>query len=93
MKKILLICIAFAAVCVASSEYTPTTGYTIREIEGWKVLVNKELLSDHADLAKDALKLLKHQLYQITRFVPDEALKEIRNISIWVEYNDPRHQC
>jgi hypothetical protein len=93
MKKILLICIAFAAVCAASSEYTPTTGYSIREIEGWIVLVNKELLSDHVDLAEDVLKLLKHQLYQITRIVPDEALKEIRNISIWVEYNDPRHRC
>ncbi|HCO93551.1 MAG TPA: hypothetical protein DIU00_06305, partial [Phycisphaerales bacterium] len=63
MKKILLICIALAAVCVASSEYTPTSGYTVREIEGWKVLVNKELLSDHADLAEDVLKLLNHQLY------------------------------
>ena len=93
MKKILLICIALSAVCFASSEYTPTTGYTVKEIEGWRVLVNKELLSDHNDLAEDVLKLLSHQLYQIARIVPDEALKEIRNVPIWVEYNAPRHRC
>ena len=93
MKKMLLICITLPAVCIASSEYTPTTGYIVREIEGWKVLVNKELLSDHAGLAEEVLKLLNHQLYQIARIVPDEALKEIRNVPIWVEYKAPRHQC
>jgi len=93
MKKILLICIALPAVCVASGDYTPTTGYIVKEIEGWRVLVNKELLSDHADLAEDVLKLLNHQLYQITRIVPDQALKEIRKVPIWVEYNAPRHRC
>lgn len=93
MKKTLLICILFTAVCTASNEYTPTSGYAAREIEGWKVLVNKELLSDHPELAEKALKLLNYQLYQVTRVVPDKALKEIRKVSIWVEYNDPRHRC
>lgn len=68
MKKILLICIALPVVCVASSEYTPTTGYIVREIEGWRVLVNKGLLSDHADLAEDVLKLLNdQQMYELLR--------------------------
>ncbi|MHC4325634.1 MAG: hypothetical protein ACYSUX_15310, partial [Planctomycetota bacterium] len=93
MNKILLICILLSAVCAASSEYTPTIGYTVSQIEGFKVLVNKELSTKHAGLEKDVLKLLSHQLYQITRVVPDEALKQIRNAPIWVEYNDPRHQC
>jgi hypothetical protein len=48
MKKIVLICIFFPAFCPASSEYTPTAGYAIRKIEGRRVLVNKQLLSDHA---------------------------------------------
>lgn len=93
MKKVILICIVLLIFCVASSEYTPTTGYKIRKIEGWKVFVNKQLLSENAQLAKDVLRLLKFQLYQITRVVPDEPLKELRGVSIWVEYKAPRHPC
>jgi len=77
----------------ASPKYTPTSDYSSRNIEGWKVLVNNELLSEHARLADDVLKLLKHQLYQITRVVPAEPLKELRRIPIWAEYKAPRHPC
>jgi len=80
MKKITLICSVLLVFCLASSKYTPTSDYTIRKVQGWKVLVNNELLSDHAQLTKDVLKLLKFQLYQITRAVPDEALMELRRL-------------
>ncbi len=93
MKKNTLICSLLLVFCLASSKYTPTSDYTIRKVQGWKVLVNNELSSGHPQLAKDVLKLLKFQLYQITRAVPDEALKELRRIPIWVEYKAPRHQC
>jgi hypothetical protein len=55
--------------------------------------VNNELLSEHAGLADDVLKLLEHQLYQITRVVPAGPLKELRRIPIWAEYKAPRHPC
>ncbi len=93
MRKAVLICVLFVVACAASGRYTPTSDYTAQEIEGWKVLVNNELSSDHSELAKDVLKLLRHQLYQITRVVPDEALEELRDVPIWVEYNAPRHPC
>jgi hypothetical protein len=93
MKKVVPVCVVLSVFCVASSKYTPTSDYTIQEIEGWKVLVNDELSSNHPDLAEKVLKLLGHQLYQITRVVPDEALKELRRIPIWVEYKAPRHAC
>ncbi|MHC4507581.1 MAG: hypothetical protein ACYTAO_01300 [Planctomycetota bacterium] len=93
MKKAVLICVVLSSFCNASSDYTPTTGYAVEEIEGWKVFVNKELLSDHAQLAEDVLKLLKFQLFQITRVVPAESLEAIRKVTIWVEYDAPRHRC
>ena len=93
MRKAVLICVLFLLVCVASGRYAPTSDYTAQEIEGWKVLVNNELSSDHSELAEDVLKLLRHQLYQITRVVPDEALEELRHVPIWVEYKAPRHRC
>ena len=93
MKKVVLICVVLFIFCVASGRYTPTADYTVQKIEGWKVLVNNQLLSGHTRLAEDVLKLLKHQLYQITRVVPDKPLKELRRVSIRVEYKAPRHPC
>ena len=93
MKKVMLICVVLLIFSVASGKYSPTSDYTVRKIEGWKVLVNNELLSGHARLAKNVLKLLKYQLYQISRIVPEEALKELRNVPIWVEYKAPEHRC
>jgi hypothetical protein len=93
MKKITLICSVLLIFCLSSAKYTPTSDYTVRKIEGWKILINNELLTGHPQLAKDTLKLLRFQLYQITRVVPKVALKEIRQIPVWVEYKAPRHQC
>jgi hypothetical protein len=93
MKKITLICSVLLIFCLASSKYTPTSDYTVKKIQGWKVLVNKELSSGHPQLATDVLKLLKFQLYQITRVVPKKPLKELRRIPIWVEYKASRHPC
>jgi hypothetical protein len=93
MKKVVLICAVLSIFCVASGRYTPTSDYTVQKIEGWKVLVNNELLSDHTRLAEDVLKLLKHQLYQIARVVPDKVLEELRRVPIWVEYKAPWHPC
>jgi len=64
MRRAILICVVISTFGYASAEYTPTTGYAVREIEGWRVLVNGELLSDHAQLTKDVLKLLEFQRYE-----------------------------
>jgi len=92
MKRAVLICIAMLASFTGASDYTPTEGYDVRKIEGWKVLVNKELL-DYPELAENVLELLKVQLYQITRVVANGPLEEIRKVPIWVEYKAPRHPC
>jgi hypothetical protein len=93
MKTTILVGLVLAQLCSAGEEYTPTSGYAVREIEGWEVLVNKQLSSHHEDAAERVLKLLGHQLYQISRAVPDEALRELRNVAIWVEYKAPQHKC
>ena len=50
--------------------FEPTSHYETRSIEGWTVLVSKAFLARQPDLADEALELLGHQLYQITRSVP-----------------------
>ncbi len=73
--------------------YTPTDRFEDRRIEGWTVLVNKELLGNQPELAERALKLLQLQLYQVVRKVPAGPLEKLRRVKIWVEEAEPRTQC
>jgi len=91
MKKTMIVGMLLMA-AVVSAGFAPMSDYSVRQIEGWKVLVNKDLLM-HSELAHDTLRLLRVQLYQITRVVPEDALEAIRKVPIWVEYNHPKHPC
>ena len=62
MKKVTLVCVAPSGLCAAVAKFAPTSDYTVREIEGWKVLVNNELLNGHSELAGQTFKLLGFQL-------------------------------
>ncbi len=93
MNKVAMFCLAMSVFCQGSSKYTPTSGYEAQNIRGWKIMVNKELLTRDADLSKKALEQLDHQLYKVTRVVPAEPLKELKKITIWVEYDAPKHAC
>jgi hypothetical protein len=73
--------------------YDPTDQYEARQVEGWRVLINKHFLAQDPSLANDTLKLLDFQLYQITRSVPAGPLAKLRKIAIWVEAAEPHHPC
>jgi hypothetical protein len=70
-----------------------TQSYEDRRIEGWSVLVNKDLVRTQPELADCALALLRVQLYKIGRAVPPPALKRLRMVRIWVEENERHHPC
>ncbi|MHC5542202.1 hypothetical protein ACYOEI_28605 [Singulisphaera rosea] len=72
--------------------FEPTNRYESRTLEGWTLLVNKTLLEDR-ELADRTLTLLRFQLYQVTRRVPEEPLKRLRSVRIWVEKEEPHHPC
>jgi len=93
MKRIALTYLTLCSFCMGAPKYDPTSDYAVKKIEGFKVLVNKELLDGHPQLAKDTLRLLEFQLYQMTRVVPKKALEKIRKVAVWVEYAHPGHRC
>jgi hypothetical protein len=72
--------------------WEPITSYRERQIEGWRVLVNKQLLAE-TNLCDATLKLMSAQLYQITRVVPAGPLAKLREIPIWIERSDERFPC
>lgn len=73
--------------------FTPTDQYEARQIEGWTVLVNKQLLQGHPELADRALRLLQEQLYQVGRKLPGGPLEKLRKIRFWVEEAESVPRC
>lgn len=78
-----------------STPYPPTSDYRVDTIEGFKVLVNKELTDEHPELEKKTLRLVEDHLYRINRVVPETALAELKKIPIWIEYRNrlDKHRC
>jgi hypothetical protein len=68
--------------------------YAVEPIEGWKVLVHRDLdAADRRALRADVVRLLTDHLYRVARAVPPPALEKLRAISIWIEVAHPRHPC
>jgi hypothetical protein len=77
----------------AKIAYEPTDRYTVQQIQGWTVLVNKSFLETQPELAKQTRALLLKQLLQVVRRVPAQAVIKLRTIHIWVEEKEPHHAC
>ena len=79
----------------AEPPYDPTSHYDKQQVQGWTVLVNRDLLADHAETAEAALELLRVKLYEIERVVPGGAVAELKQVPIWLEVRDKRgrHPC
>jgi hypothetical protein len=75
------------------AKFEPTDGYESRQVEGWTVLVNKKFLAEQPDLADRALTLLRFQLYQVSRRLPEDAVGSLREIKIWLEEDEKHHSC
>jgi hypothetical protein len=74
--------------------WDPVERYSAQKVEGWRVLVHKDLeTADRQVLRADVLRLLTDQLYRITRVAPAPAVEKLRQFPIWVEVAHPRHPC
>lgn len=87
-----LLGVGLASEAAEAPRYDPTDRYEVRQIEGWTVRVNQELLAQPA-LCAQTLRVLEWQLFQISRVVPSNALARLRAIPVWVERAHPRHRC
>jgi hypothetical protein len=74
--------------------WDPIERYVEVRIEGWRVLVHKDLdAADSSTVRADVLRLLADQLYRITRALPPPAVEKLRAFPIWIEVAHPRHAC
>ncbi|HUS92611.1 MAG TPA: hypothetical protein VM389_00605 [Phycisphaerae bacterium] len=69
----------------------PTSHYEKRELRGWTLRVNKDLLAkEHEKLYADVLAELGSHFYRIERAVPAKAVAELKKVVLWVEYDNPK---
>lgn len=70
------------ALSVASHAQTQESHVT-KDILGWTVHVNRMLLSSDSAKSERALELLKDQLEEIVRVVPEKSVIELKKVPLW----------
>ena len=90
---LLLLPVVAVAQSSAKLSYEPTANYTRRAIQGWTVLVNRNLLEGQKQLGDRAIELLRVKLFDISRAVPPAALTRLREVPIWLEFQDRGFPC
>lgn len=75
---------------VASASVTAAepTKRLVKDIEGWQVSVDAEILSvENAEVGKEALKALANHLQRVKYIVPEHRVKELQTLRIWIDWN------
>ncbi|MEM9344983.1 MAG: metallopeptidase [Planctomycetota bacterium] len=68
--------------------HSPVSAYIETEMLGWKLLVHEDLIADK-ELHKLTIDEVHHQLFRITRVVPEEKVELLRQVPIWIELKNP----
>ncbi len=74
-------------------KFAPTEDYAIESLHGWPVRVQREFARQQPKLYEQALAHLRHQLYQIEHRLPQPAIDRLKQVTIWLEENEPHHPC
>ena len=72
-----------------TAEFSAQT-HEIRNVEGWKVRVDKALLKEDPALAAEALSLAELQLRDLTWVLPKQRIEELRKVVIVLDLNHPK---
>ncbi len=84
--------------CSTAAAYIPTAKYKRHQVEGWTVHVSPQLQKWTA-FAEETIKMLRHKLHMVKRYVPEKALTQLQKVTIWVELENPNvpymtyHRC
>ena len=73
--------------------YQPNSNYRDLKLRGYTIRVNKLLMRGHAELYKQAVDVMDHQLFKIERVLSAQAIRKLQKVVIWLEYEEPHHPC
>ena len=77
-----------ATAFISSAEDAPTPAaapvYHSQVIEGWTLKINERIEKEQKEKLDKALELITLQLKEIVRVVPEEAVSEMRKVTLWM---------
>jgi hypothetical protein len=73
---------------IAKKPFVVTSHYQSRQIEGWLVRINTDLLTTHKEIGDKILELLALKLREIRNCVPPNALAALLTVPIWLGVDD-----
>jgi dipeptidyl-peptidase-4 len=76
-----------------ADELPTVVGHQTHEIEGWIVHIRDSLFETDSESTKRALELLRAQLQEIVRTVPERSLAELRKVPLWFSPEYPGVQA
>lgn len=86
-------CVLAPGQAAPQTSFVPTAQYSEQEVQGWKVRVNRHLLTDQRELGDQALRLLDRKLLDIKEEVPTPAVAKLQKITIWLGVSDGHAPC
>lgn len=63
--------------------------YETRNIQGWNIQLNRQLLTQERELTQEAIALLDVKLQNIKRVIPSQHHQFLQSVTIWVEKATP----
>ena len=77
-----------------NEDWEPVPGYKYREIEGFRLLVHKEVIEEDKKSTdkRKPLEVLQIELGMIVRDLPPRYVTNLRTIPIWVEWDMKKHE-
>ncbi len=78
----------YSLVSAQDNTASPVT-WSLCTLEGWNVSINEQLQKDDPQRLAMALDLLSKQLQEIVRGVPRDAVKRLRDVTLWISPEYP----
>lgn len=84
-----LVCLGWLVKTSSAEAYTPTQDYLTRTVQGWQIKISPELYYQHPDDYRQLARLLSQKLIEHKRVLPAWANYRLKNMTFWLEWNDP----
>jgi len=91
MRTRLFVLLAASLIAPAADAFEPTSNYTVKNVEGFKVYVHNSLLNEEKEVGRAALDGLRVDLYRLNGVAPKRARAEMHKTPIWLERDNDWH--
>jgi hypothetical protein len=84
LRFVFIAILVVAVRCSTSAQATEFIEHEVREIEGWRVHVDVQLLKDKEGPGADALRVLANKLFELKLILPADKIERLKQVPIWI---------